>query len=303
MAPDMPDTNQRTSVGGFFNLPVVAHPGASRAALLAVPSMTPTGEASTLCTEAPEALRLASAAVVPGRWDADLQRRIFAGSPVDLGLFSLSGDAAADRGNLARRVSEIIESDGRPLVVGGDDSVAIPPLQGLNALEGGVHLVQIDAHLDWKDSVRGETWGRSSVMRRAAEMPWINNITQIGLRGWGTALPTDAADASRRGTLITARMMKRMSVDEMLGHITDKNVFLTLDMDGVNPVEMPAVPSPSPGGPGVDEVTEIILALASRHHLLGANLVECAPRRDVGGAGMRTALRLLTVLADVLSTD
>ncbi len=297
----MPDVQQRTPAGGFFNQPIAKHPQAARAALLAVPSMTPTGEASTLCAEAPEALRIASAAVKPGRWDVDLQRRLFADSPVDLGLFPLSGDAAADRENLARRVAKVVRIGGRPLVVGGDDSVAIPPLLGLKALDGGVHVVQIDAHLDWKDRVGGERWGRSSVMRRAAEMPWITGITQIGLRGWGTALPADAAAASRYGTLITARMMKRMGVDDMLGHITDENVYLTLDMDGINPVEMPAVPSRSPGGPGIDEVTEIIISLAGKHRLLGANLVECAPQRDVGGAGMRTALRLLTVLADVLS--
>lgn len=297
----MAGMKQQVPASGFFNLPIAKHPKAARAALLAVPSMTPTGVASNLCADAPEALRLASAAVKPGRWDMDLQRRLFTELPVDLGLFPLCGDPAVDRKNLARRVAGIVLAGGRPLIVGGDDSVAIPPLLGLKAVDGGTHVVQIDAHLDWKDRVGGEMWGRSSVMRRMAEMPGINGITQIGLRGWGTALPADAAAASRYGTLITSRMMKRRGVDDLLGHITGENVYLTLDMDGINPVEMPAVPSPSPGGPGVDEVTEIILSLAGKHRLLGANLVECAPQRDVGGAGMRTALRLLTVLADVLS--
>ena len=218
----MPNMKQQVPAGGFFNLPVVKNPETARAALLAVPFMTPTGKASTLCADAPEALRLASAEVKPGRWDVDLQRQLFADQPIDLGLFPLLGDATVDRNNLAQRVAEIVSVGGRPLIVGGDDSVAIPPLQGLDALDGGVHVVQIDAHLDWKDRWHNEKWGRSSVMRRAAEMPCINGITQIGLRGSGTALPADAAAASHYGTLITSRMMKKMGVDDMLRHITDE---------------------------------------------------------------------------------
>ncbi|MGI9310143.1 MAG: arginase family protein [bacterium] len=286
---------------GFFNLPISARPQAGHAALLAVPYMTATGDASALCAEAPEAMRRVSAEVKAGRWDIDLQRPLFAASPIDLGFFASSGDAATDRDQLTRRASEIIRADGRPLIVGGDDSVSIPPLQALRTLRGGAHLVQIDAHLDWKDHLRAERWGRSSVMRRASEMPWISAITQIGLRGVGTALGADAMAASEHGTLITARKMKSLRVDDMLRHIQDEHVYLTLDLDGINPAEMPAVPSPSPGGPGLDEIIEIILALAERHRLVGANLVECAPRRDVGGLGMRAAVRLLAVLADVLS--
>lgn len=287
---------------GFFNLPVAAHPKVDRAALLSVPYMTPYTGASAPCADAPDALRRGSVAVKPGRWDMDLQRPLFAVRPVDLGMFPLSGDPAADRAQLARRVADIVRVGGRPLIVGGDDSVSIPPLSGLDAL-GGTHLLQIDAHLDWKDRLRGEAWGRSSVMRRASEMPWINGITQIGLRGCGTALPEDAAAAFEHGTIITAQAMKNLHIDDMLRHIAGGNVYLTLDMDGVNPVEMPAVLSPSPGGPGTDEVIALIIALAGKCRLVGASLVECAPQFDTGGVGIRTALRLLTVLADVLSTD
>lgn len=287
---------------GFFNLSVAAHPQSGRAALLAVSSMTPTGNASNLCETAPEKLQEVSGRVKHGVWDVDLQRALFSALPVDLGRFSCSGDAPVDRENLAQRVAEIMDAGGRPLIIGGDDSVAIPPLQGLKT-RGGVHVVQIDAHLDWKNRLGDEMWGRSSVMRRASEMPWISGITQIGLRGCGTAMPEDASAASCCGTLITSRMMKKMNTNQMLEHITDENVYLTLDLDGINPAEMPAVPSPSPGGPGVDEVTDIIISLAKKHRLLGANLTECAPRNDVGLTGMQTALRLLTVLADVLSVD
>ena len=287
---------------GFFGLSVVTHPKADRAALLSVPAMTPYTGVSVPCADAPEALRRASAVVEPGRWDVDLQHPLFVAPPVDLGVFSLSGNAAADRAQLARRVADIVGAGGRPLIVGGDDSVSIPPLLGLEALDGGTHLVQIDAHLDWKDRLCGEVWGRSSVMRRASEMPWINGITQIGLRGCGTALPEDATAAFDHGTIITAQAMKDMHTEDMLRHIPGGNAYLTLDLDGVNPVEMPAVPSPSPGGPGMTEVIALIIALAHKCRLVGANLVECAPQRDIDGVGIRTALRLLTVLADLLST-
>lgn len=292
-----------TGESGFFGQPVAAAPKAGRAALLAVTAMTPYPGDTAPCAGAPNALRLASSAVKPGRWDMDLGHPLFAAPPVDIGVFPLSGDAEADRAQLARRVAGIISAGALPLIVGGDDSVSIPPLLGLESVNSGVHLVQIDAHLDWKNCLNGEAWGRSSVMRRASEMPWIKTITQIGLRGCGSAENQDAADALARGKIITAQMVQDMRAEEMVRHIPGGNAYVTLDLDGINPAEMPAVMSPSAGGPGVDKVIALLLALAGKCRLLGANIVECAPNNDRNGLGIRAALRLLTVLADVLSTN
>ena len=73
-----------------------------------------------------------------------------------------------------------------PLLVGGDDSVPIPFLAGLDA-GGPLTVLQVDAHIDWRDERRGERLGFSSTMRRASEMAHVERIVQVGMRNYGTA--------------------------------------------------------------------------------------------------------------------
>ena len=80
------------------------------------------------------------------------------------------------------------------LVLGGDDSVPIPVLAAYEA-HGPLTILQLDAHIDWREEVSGETQGLSSNMRRASEMAWVENIIQVGARGIGSAKPQDRSDA------------------------------------------------------------------------------------------------------------
>jgi len=69
-----------------------------------------------------------------------------------------------------------------PMILGGDDSVPIPCLQAYEGL-GPITVLRLDAHIDWRDEVQGERMGLSSNMRRASEMPWVENIIQVDARG------------------------------------------------------------------------------------------------------------------------
>ena len=69
-----------------------------------------------------------------------------------------------------------------PIVMGGDDSIPIPVLAAYHE-HGPITILQLDAHIDWRDEVAGETQGLSSNMRRASEMNWVENIIQVGARG------------------------------------------------------------------------------------------------------------------------
>ena len=82
----------------------------------------------------------------------------------------------------------------RPLVVGGDDSIP-PMVVGAYRDFKRIHLLHIDAHIDFRDEVRGVRDGYSSPIRRIREMPWIDRIVQVGMRGPGSARPQDVADA------------------------------------------------------------------------------------------------------------
>ena len=88
-----------------------------------------------------------------------------------------------------------------PILLGGDDSVAEPFVAGWRD-HGPVTVVQLDAHLDFRDEVDGESHGYSSPMRRASEMSWVRRIVHIGQRSVGSARPADVQDSVEAGNVI-----------------------------------------------------------------------------------------------------
>lgn len=181
----------------FLDWPVLTDPArwSGVAAIIGVPfsepypgDPQPNDQAS-----APAAIRRQSSQFCdgPDRWDFDL------GGP----LGELLGKRAFDAGDCPRgngdfdayfaasveRLGILFRSSRLILVLGGDHGASIPALQALEAVGRPVHVVQVDAHLDWRDEVGGVRRGYSSPLRRASELSFVSGITQIGLRGTGSA--------------------------------------------------------------------------------------------------------------------
>ena len=214
---------------------------------------------------------------------------------VDCG--DIAGDAGDPDGNV-RRITEaigaILDAGAVPVVLGGDDSVAIPVFQAFKGMEP-LTIVQVDAHIDWRDEVGGETRGYSSTMRRASEMPWIEHIVQVGARGVGSARPGEVADAREWGAIfITAREVHEHGVAAALECVPDgARCLLTVDCDGLDPTVMPAVMAREPGGLTYRQMLDLIHRLATRTRIAGFNLVEFAPSADIDGMGAVTAARIV----------
>ena len=110
-------------------------------------------------------------------------------------------DAAGNRERITKATRTILDRGAIPIVLGGDDSVPIPVFQAFEG-RGEFTVLQVDAHIDWRDEVGGERYGLSSTMRRASEMPWVKRIVQVGarhLRGGITDCDSDRYDRLRLG--------------------------------------------------------------------------------------------------------
>lgn len=169
------------------------------------------------------------------------------------------------------------------LILGGDHGVTIPALHALEAVGRPVHVVQIDAHLDWRDEVRGARLGYSSPMRRASELPWISGMTQIGLRATGSARAGEVEAATRWGAqLFTADAVHEHGLAPVLAALEGKGPFyLTVDLDGFDPSVVPGVAGPAPGGLRFEQVLPILKTLARIGPLVGLDIVELAPSFDL----------------------
>ena len=126
-------------------------------------------------------------------------------------------------------------------------------------------------------------------------MPWIGDIFQIGMRGIGSARSQEVADAKGHGANITsAYTLHEIGMNRVLENIPGGGKFyLTIDADGVDPSIMPAVMSQTPGGLTWPQLHTLVHGLTRKGTLVGMDLVEIAPERDVGGTTMIHAERLL----------
>ena len=196
----------------------------------------------------------------------------------------------------AEQAAKKIFKAGATLVtLGGDHGIPIPVMRALEVHGGPVTLVHVDAHLDWRHEINGETEGYSSPIRRASEMPWFDKIVQIGMRGVGSARTQEAEAARAWGCdIITAYEMHEMGMNAVLQRIPDGGpYYLTIDADGIDPTIMPAVLSQAPGGVDWLQIRTLIHGLVKKGRVLGMDLVEIAPSYDVGEITMVHAMRLI----------
>lgn len=246
------------------------------------------------------AIRAASQDDAPliGHWDFDLGGPLFGGEPVscvDIGdVATVAEDAAGNRAAIAAQTTAVLDASAVPILIGGDDSVVIPFLAGFSG-HGPIWVLQIDAHIDWRDEVLGERHGYSSPMRRASEMGHVQGIVQVGMRGVGSARAEEIEAARRYGSfLVTAREIHAAGVEAALRLIPeDARVVITLDCDGLDPGIMPGVAAPSPGGLTYTETIDLIAGVGRRAWIVGFDIVELAPDADVGNLSALTASRLV----------
>jgi agmatinase len=231
-------------------------------------------------------------------WDFDLGGPLFDCKPVsciDAGdILTTMHDNAGNRARIEAKMREILALPAVPILIGGDCSMTIPFLTGFTD-HGPVWVLQIDAHIDWRDEVYGERHGYSSPMRRASEMPHVAGIVQVGLRSVGSARLTDIEAARRYGSrFVTAREVHAQGVEAALRHIPEgARVVVTLDCDSLDPSIMPGVAARTPGGLTYTQVIDLVTGLGRRARIAGFDLVELYPPADIDGLSALTAARLL----------
>ncbi|MBZ3691931.1 agmatinase [Phyllobacterium calauticae] len=251
-------------------------------------------------TLAADAIRAASQddATLVEHWDFDLGGPLFNGEPgccVDVGnVQTTMHDNEGNRARIEAKTREALALQAVPILLGGDCSVTFPFLGSFRD-DGPVWVLQIDAHIDWRDEVHGERYGYSSPMRRASEMPHVAGMVQAGLRSVGSARLADVDAARRYGShFVTAREIHAHGVEAALRHIPQgARVVITLDCDSLDPSIMPGVAARTPGGLTYTQVIDLIAGVGKRARIAGFDLVELYPPADIDGMSALTAARIV----------
>ena len=295
--------------GTFLGLPKASIYEASRAsvAILGAPAATPYPSVGPYCAGGPTAIRsgIANWAGARDHMDFDLGGTMVAPgtSAVDCGDLAWEArDMAGNRSRITDAAKTLLDGGAVPVVIGGDDSIPIPLFQAFEG-RGKFTVLQIDAHIDWRNEVEGIKLGLSSTMRRASEMGWIERIIQVGARGTGSARISDYQDARSAGVrFFFADAVHERGIEPILAEVpAGANVLFTVDCDGLDPAIMPAVIGPAPGGLSYWQAVGLMRGVAKKARISAFDIVEFMPERDQQQRGALTAARLVANAIGLIS--
>ena len=207
----------------------------------------------------------------------------------DVDIPTLNYNAAFERITAAARA---VRARARlPIFVGGDHSVTYPLLLAFDDV-ADLHVVQIDAHLDFTDERNSTRYSNSSPFRRAVEaLPNLTHITTLGLRGVRFDPEAVAAAQARGHRLVFREDLLHGEIGRFLPE--GRPVYLSFDVDALEPAIFPATSSPEPDGLSFAEAVAIVREVARRNRIVGVDLVEITPHLDPTGNSALLAARLL----------
>jgi agmatinase len=286
----------------FFRLPVVPRPApppaGCRAMLLGVP-FDGGATASPGARLAPWAVRRVSA-FVQGFHPEHRVRVLDRLGAVDGGNVVFPPfDAAAVRARVEDEVAAVARAGAAPFLLGGDHSIALPAMRALAKVHGPLAVVHLDAHLDTSGpEVWGEPYHHGSPMRHAIEEQLVlpGHLHQLGIRApWGA--PSDGDLVREHGArVLTPDDLARDGAEKVaaaiLRAVGDRPLYLTLDVDALDPAFAPGTGTPVPGGLSSREVIGLLRGLAGVN-LVGMDVVEVCPALDHADLTAHLAAHLL----------
>lgn len=278
-------------------------------AFIGAPCATPYGSVGAYARNGPASLRraIASLSANAGRHNFDLGGPLFpqgTKAAVDCGDLEWSeSDFARNRATIRDAVATVVARGVVPLLIGGDDSVPIPMLDAMADTNERYTILQIDAHIDWRQEHMGERLGLSSTMRRASEMGHIEKIIQVGARGIGSAHSDDYRDALDWGAKIfTGYDLHRAGLSPALDEIAQgANVILCIDIDAMDPSIAPNTIGRAPGGLSYYQMLDLIQGAAAKGRIAAVDFVEILPEVDVDGLGGLTVSRLVAATMGIIA--
>lgn len=212
---------------------------------------------------------------------------------MDGGDVTLPSDPAGAREAIQQAVRRILERSGKPLLLGGDHSVTYPVLRAFSEQAGELTILHLDAHGDIYDEFEGDRFSHACPFARVMEERLAVRLIQVGLR---TLTPHQRAQSARFGTEIVGADRWREALPT-IGSLRGP-VYVSLDLDVLEPMLAPGLSHPEPGGLTVRNVLELLAVL--RADVVGADVVEYNPRKDFRDLTARVAAKFVKELVGLM---
>ena len=234
-----------------------------------------------------------------GYWDINQNKRFLEDiSMSDCGDVDVAYyDIERNRKIITQTVKKILKAGTFPVVIGGDHSITYPCICAFEDFKS-LDIIQIDAHLDWIDEVDGIRYANGSPMRRSMELDFTNKMVQLGIRCIRSR-ESDYNFAKSQGSQIFTRQdIRQKGVDEIVEKLSPLgNVYVSIDIDGLDPSIAPGTGSPTVDGLLYYEVINLLKGITKKSNVVGFDIVEVNPMLDLNG---QTCLLATTLILEFL---
>jgi agmatinase len=190
-------------------------------------------------------------------------------------------------------VEKILSRKAFPVILGGDHSITFPVVRAFRNYKP-LHLIHLDAHLDYNDSIEGVLLANGNPIKRVSELNFIGEVIQVGMRGIRAREDAYQDSLSRGNKIITITDFRHEGVDGVFHQIPNGgNLYVTIDIDVLDPSIAPGTSSPEFEGMTYKEIKELLTGIASRGKVVGFDLVEVNPFLDVVGLTQSAAVMII----------
>ena len=216
--------------------------------------------------------------------DLDMEEaRVFDGGDLELCF----GDTARALGQIEDFARDLLTDGKKPFMIGGEHLVTLPVVRALAERYEDLHIVHFDAHTDLRDDYLGAKLSHATVMRRAWDILGDGRIYQFGIR------------SGERAEFLWAKehtYLQRFDftgLEWSLADLMGKPVYLTLDLDVLDPSVFPGTGTPEPGGVSFLDLLRALRKTLRLDRIVGCDMVELSPHYDASGASTAVAAKLL----------
>ncbi len=187
-----------------------------------------------------------------------------------------------------RRMDAIIKDGKFPVMIGGEHSVSIGAIRAIAKNYEEFSVLQLDAHSDMRDTYEGSTHNHACIMARAKEV--ATNVTQVGIRSTWPAEEGHNIDPER--IFYAYKIKEESGWEEKVSKQLCKNVYITIDLDVLDPAIMPSTGTPEPDGLSYRQVLNLLKRVIAEHNVIGLDVVELCPN-DINKAPDFLASKLI----------
>ncbi|MEM3666793.1 MAG: agmatinase [Candidatus Bathyarchaeia archaeon] len=219
----------------------------------------------------------------------------------DLGDLHISTETGKTLERLALVIKDIIGAGKTPVVIGGEHTITLGIMKGLGSEASKTALVSFDAHLDLRDEFMGLRLSHTTFMRRTNEEIKLVKIIEVGTRA---VCREELAYAKNAGIeFFTAKQVEKEGGEQIARHLKEKlaeynRIYLSIDMDVLDPAYAPAVQNPEPEGLKTQTLLDVLCGLCDKR-VVGFDLVEVTPDYDDGITAIQAAKVIFEALCHV----